>query len=481
MPYNVPNGSVAASIDLAEPDSGDYQALGFHRTGVVSGGRVQQSGTPSMTVQVDGAEIVIDGLPIAKPASPVTLDPSSSAPRFDLIVWNVTGNAVAIKGTPDGNNPVYPVFDPTTQCLTAAVYIGSSVSTITNAYIVQKQAAPITSLRRNYAADTDVVLEATTPTKPTSFKTLANGTVSWVSSVLSRTADSALEWLTSLTIRQPTSTDKALVLKSAVGAVKGNNVFELQPSGATTALAALDAVGLFLSANFRYGSGSPEGVVTADRPALYLNTAPTGGNDAVYVKTSDGVATGWVALGAYVANSQAVPVGSVLPWPGDPTTPPAGWLVCNGSEQTTAAYANLSAFCGTRFGTAAAGNFKLPDYRGRTLFGIDGTLANVSGVNVGAAEVTLSVEQLPSHDHPLIAETHAHPAMGQYFFYRDLASTPSYAIPANTGTGYGVDLEPPEYSHAASATIFGKTAAVGGDQPISLLQPSQSVAWLIKT
>ena len=98
MPYNVPNSPDVPVVDLAEPDAGDYLALGFHRTGVVSGGLVAQSGSPNMTVQVAAAEIVIDGAPLSKTAGPVTLDASTANPRFDLVGWYATGGPVAIKG-----------------------------------------------------------------------------------------------------------------------------------------------------------------------------------------------------------------------------------------------------------------------------------------------------------------------------------------------------------------------------------------------
>lgn len=45
----------------------------------------------------------------------------------------------------------------------------------------------------------------------------------------------------------------------------------------------------------RFGSGSPEGVVTADRGTLYLRTDGST-STTLYVKTAnDGSATGWTA------------------------------------------------------------------------------------------------------------------------------------------------------------------------------------------
>lgn len=483
MPYNVPNSADVPAIDLAEPDNADFLALGFHRTGVVSGGVVTQSGTPAMSVLVAAAEIIIDGAPYTKTSATVVLDPSTSSPRFDLIGWNLSGNPVAMKGTPSSTNAVVPAFDPTVFCLAASVYISASAVSITNAYIVQKQVAPITGIRRNYANDTDVVLDWSTPTKVSGLKAFANGTLQWVSSTLSRTADTAMEWATSLLIRQPASGTPGLILKSATpSGLKGDYILQVQPQTTASTLAGIDTTGRLVGLNMRAGSGSPEGAITADRGTLYLNEAATTGNDALYVKTTDAVSTGWAALGAYVASAQAIPVGCVVQWPGiiGTDTVPTGYLFCDGSEQATATYPALSGFCGAKFGTAASGNFKLPDYRGRTLFGVDGVLATAPGINIGADSVTLSISQLPAHDHPVLDPQHEHPQSGPYPYVVPQAYIPPNNLRVNDKSGVGVNVEDSNtVSHLAFTGVsLGMT---GGGQSFSTYQPSQSTNFIIKT
>jgi len=483
MPYNVPNSADVAAIDLAEPDNADFVALGYHRTGVVSGGTVTQSPTPAMSVLVAAAEIIINDVPYTKTSATVTLDPSTSAPRFDIIGWNLSGNPVAIKGTPSSTNAAVPAFDSTVFCMSAIVYISASAVSITNAYIVQKQVAPITSLRRNYAADTDTVFEWTTPTKTSGFKALASGTLQWVSSTLSRTADAAMDWATSLTIRQNASGTPGLILKSATpSGIKGDFILQVQPQTATSTLAGIDTIGRLVGLNLRSGAGSPEGSVLADRSTIYLNETATGGNDALYVKTTDALTTGWVALGAYVSSAQAIPVGGVVQWPGTigTDTVPAGYLYCDGSEQATATYPALSSFCGTKFGSAASGNFKLPDYRGRTMFGVDGTLTTLVGQNIGADSVTLSISQMPAHDHVVQDPMHDHPQSGQYPYVVPQAYLPPYNLRANDKSGVGINLESPEKGFHRTST--GVTVApAGGGQSFSTYQPSQSTNFIIKT
>jgi hypothetical protein len=52
-----------------------------------------------------------------------------------------------------------------------------------------------------------------------------------------------------------------------------------------------------------------------------------------------------------------------------PASVPAGFLLCDGSEVSQATYSALYGVIGSTWGTASAGNFKLPDSRGKTLMG----------------------------------------------------------------------------------------------------------------
>lgn len=50
-----------------------------------------------------------------------------------------------------------------------------------------------------------------------------------------------------------------------------------------------------LNERFKTGSGTPEGVVTANGGAIYQRT-DGGAGTSLYVKVGDGTSTGWVAL-----------------------------------------------------------------------------------------------------------------------------------------------------------------------------------------
>lgn len=62
------------------------------------------------------------------------------------------------------------------------------------------------------------------------------------------------------------------------------------------------------------------------------------------------------------------PAGVILPYAGDATDTPTGWLYCDGSPVSRATYSTLFAVIGTRYGAGdGATTFNLPDCRGRVL------------------------------------------------------------------------------------------------------------------
>ena len=66
-----------------------------------------------------------------------------------------------------------------------------------------------------------------------------------------------------------------------------------------------------------------------------------------------------------------VPIGTVMPYAG--TTLPSGWLFCDGASISTTDYPELFSVIGFSHGNPGGGLFRLPDYRGRFLRGVDGT------------------------------------------------------------------------------------------------------------
>lgn len=83
-----------------------------------------------------------------------------------------------------------------------------------------------------------------------------------------------------------------------------------------------------------------------------------------------------------------------------------GWLVCNGRALAVSEYPDLYSVIGSDFGSAPAGEFRLPDFTSKAL-GMFGASSNVivpyttrtRGTTFGTETVTLTVPQLPAHLH----------------------------------------------------------------------------------
>jgi microcystin-dependent protein len=80
---------------------------------------------------------------------------------------------------------------------------------------------------------------------------------------------------------------------------------------------------------------------------------------------------------------------------------PAGWMFCEGQLLPISEYETLFNLIGTTYGGDGQSTFALPDLRGRIPihFGNGFTLAETGGVET----VTLTVQQMPAHSHPLLA------------------------------------------------------------------------------
>lgn len=81
-----------------------------------------------------------------------------------------------------------------------------------------------------------------------------------------------------------------------------------------------------------------------------------------------------LAYSCNVDNSvYAVPIGTILSY--SATTPPVGFLVCDGSEVSKTTYADLYSVLGDLYGECTdTSKFKLPNAKGRVLQGADGNL-----------------------------------------------------------------------------------------------------------
>jgi microcystin-dependent protein len=122
-----------------------------------------------------------------------------------------------------------------------------------------------------------------------------------------------------------------------------------------------------------------------------------------WIEINDLDNTGGVSDGALTLG----PVGSITAYAG--ASAPSGWLLCDGSAVSQTTYAALYAVLGSTYDVTSpgAGNFRVPDLRGRSIFGKDdmgGSAQNritygnssITGTTLGAAG---GDERLHGHAH----------------------------------------------------------------------------------
>lgn len=140
---------------------------------------------------------------------------------------------------------------------------------------------------------------------------------------------------------------------------------------------------------------------------------------------------------------------------------PAGWMFCEGQPLPISEYETLFNLIGTTYGGDGQSTFALPDMRGRLPihFGNGFILAETGG----AEEITLTINQIPAHSHPLLAsgDVNSVPNPGGNTLGTPLTATPFFAATPNLA------LEPRSIT------------SIGGSQPHTNFQPYLCVNFII--
>lgn len=184
------------------------------------------------------------------------------------------------------------------------------------------------------------------------------------------------------------------------------------------------------------------------------------------------------ADGTPIYTASSVPTGTILDYGG--SSPPSGFLECDGSNVSRATYSDLFTVIGVAFGVGdGSTTFGLPDFRRRVAVGSGGTgtgtLANTVGAEGGAETHTLSSTEMPSHTHTQNAHNHsqnAHSHVAERLVTGGLSGMPSGSLTRNTTSGNATAT-----NNAATAT----NQSTGGGGAHNNMQPSLVVLKIIKT
>jgi len=132
--------------------------------------------------------------------------------------------------------------------------------------------------------------------------------------------------------------------------------------------------------------------------------------------------------------------------------PPKGWALCNGQFLPINQNQALFALLGTTYGGNGQTTFALPNLRGKVPIHMGN--GHTLGETAGSTSVTVNIQQLPTHLHPLMASPNS----------TGTSADPTNAFLAPVNGGYGP---------AASLTTLSpqSVTSVGGSQAHNNIMP----------
>jgi microcystin-dependent protein len=139
---------------------------------------------------------------------------------------------------------------------------------------------------------------------------------------------------------------------------------------------------------------------------------------------------------------RAMPAGSMIAY--GATTPPDGWLSCDGASYLRDDYPGLFAVIGTDFGSVDSTHFSVPNLQNRMIYGQG---AGHAFAETGGAEThTLTLAQMPIHNHPQPPGTTAYLTFvgsGGTVGYAAGSTLNTNAVTGSSGSGNSHNNMPP--------------------------------------
>ena len=141
--------------------------------------------------------------------------------------------------------------------------------------------------------------------------------------------------------------------------------------------------------------------------------------------------------------------------------PPKGWALCNGQFLPINQNQALFALLGTTYGGNGQTTFALPNLQGRVPIHVGS--GHTLGEAAGSTSVTVSIQQLPTHTHPVNATNNAGNTTGAV---GSVLAELNQAYGPGSGSGL-TTLEPSTVS------------TVGGSQPHTNMMPYLTMNFII--
>ena len=148
MAFTVPNRPDGVAQDQAEPDKGDFQTLGYQKSGVLTGGATTRTATNTVTVEALTGYLNGEYFSIGESDLPSFTAPPSGNAKFVLILVQKSGSTFNVYGEQgtaankgqSATNAMFPNdVDYSAKMLIAAVYYASGDTDISASSIVDKR------------------------------------------------------------------------------------------------------------------------------------------------------------------------------------------------------------------------------------------------------------------------------------------------------------------------------------------------------
>jgi len=156
------------------------------------------------------------------------------------------------------------------------------------------------------------------------------------------------------------------------------------------------------------------------------------------------------------------------------TFAPVDWNFCDGSQMSIANYQALYSIIGTAYGGDGVTTFNLPDLRGRLPIATgtgNGLAPIILGEVLGSESVTLTSQQMPAHNHLVMASTTSAATTntpGTGVSFGTVEQTLDFYVDTTQGTPNG-----------SSNFSTNAISYQGGNQPHENRMPCQAINYII--
>ncbi len=160
---------------------------------------------------------------------------------------------------------------------------------------------------------------------------------------------------------------------------------------------------------------------------------------------------------------------------------PRDWALCNGQTLPISQNQPLFSLLGTSYGGDGRTTFALPDLRGRVPVHQGQGRTYSMGQQGGREEETLSVNQMPAHNHQIQvtdAQIEAHVGGGRGETAN--SNTPEGTLLGNPSQNIYYSNEDPNVSLSSDAvTVEAQSENTGGSRSVSKMQPYTTINFII--